>query len=501
MNFSADPIFQSSTPPPLSQTIKDLPEVLFTIKVTFDLALSVVNNFVFTKKGRYLSEAEIIVMMGAWDDDDYEEIANNSTYSLNYLQRGIAPRLWDLLSETIGHGERVGKKNLRKILEQITEEYYVQSAPDKQEKFPVNHSIEVKGRRPYDMSNFYGRTEELAQIKELIAKQRCVILVGVAGIGKSALATKLTEELSTKSQPRFDCLIWKSVAYAPSLQDLVGELLELVQSSEPELGLPKYTQAMISVLIKQLQSRRYLLILDGFEALFQRNVFHERLEYSLFFRRLIEELDQSSLLLTSRALPDEFDDLITAGHPIQEMKIEGLDMDAAMQLLSAKGLADKENCSQLIKIYRGNPSEMEAVVSRINRFFAGNIKRFIEKKTTFLSRKFETMLNQMFGQILSQIEQQVLIYIAEEMLLNSNPVSFTKLLDDVKQRQKASVSTLELIKAIEKLERQSLVESIKDPITKEISFNLQPLIKKYIEIDPLGLIHTPDISSDLAIAS
>jgi hypothetical protein len=144
---------------------------------------------------------------------------------------------------------------------------------------------------------------------------------------------------------------------------------------------------------------------------------------------------------------------------------------------------------------------MEAVVSRINRFFAGNIKRFIEKKTTFLSRKFETMLNQMFGQILSQIEQQVLIYIAEEMLLNSNPVSFTKLLDDVKQRQKASVSTLELIKAIEKLERQSLVESIKDPITKEISFNLQPVIKKYIEIDPLGLIHTPDISSDLAIAS
>jgi hypothetical protein len=291
------------------------------------------------------------------------------------------------------------------------------------------------------------------------------------------------------------------MAHAPSLQGLVGELLELVHPSESESGLLKYTQAMISVLIKQLQSRRYVLVLDAFEALFQRNMFHERLEYSLFFRRLVEELDQSSLLLTSRALPDEFDDLIAAGYPIQDMKIEGLDPDAAMQLLSAKGLVDQENCSQLIKIYRGNPSEIEAVVNRINHFFAGSAKRFIENKTTFVSSKFETMLNQMFGQLLSQVEQEILIYIAEEMLLNSTPVSFTKLLNDVKQRQKASASTLELIKAIEKLERQSLVESIKDPITKEISFSLQPVIKKYIEIDPLGLIHTPDALSTLAIAS
>lgn len=501
MNFSADPRFQSPVPSSINLKVQELPKVLFMVQVTFDLALAVVNNFVLSKKGRTLSEPEIIIMKGAWDDDDYEEIANNSTYSLNYLQRGIAPRLWDLLSETIGHGERVGKKNLRNFLEQLTQEYYVQSAPNEQQKFPVSHSIEVKGRRPYNVSNFYGRTEELTQIKELITKQNCVILVGMPGIGKSALAAKLIEELSTDAESRFDCLIWKSVAHAPSLQDLVGDLLELVQPSEPQSGLPKYTQAMISVLIKQLQSRRYLLVLDAFEALFQRNIFQERLEYSLFFRRLIEELDQSSLLLTSRTLPDEFDDLIATGHPIQEMKIEGLDPDAAMQLLSAKGLTDKENCNQLIKIYHGNPSEIEAVVNRINRFFAGSTKIFLENKTTFLSSRFEAMLNQMFGQLLNPVQQQILIYIAEQILLNPNPVSFTKLLYDVKQRQETSVSTLELIKAIEKLERQSLVESIKDPITKEISFNLQPVVKKYIEIDPLGLVHRYNTSSTLANAS
>jgi hypothetical protein len=172
-----------------------------------------------------------------------------------------------------------------------------------------------------------------------------------------------------------------------------------------------------------------------------------------------------------------------------------------MKLLSAKGLTDRENCNQLIQIYRGNPSEIEAVVNRINHFFAGSTKRFLENKTTFISSKFEAMLNQMFGQSLNLTQRQVLIYIAEEILLNLKPVSFTKLLYDIKQKQKGSVSTLELIKALEKLERQSLVESIKDPITKEISYNLQPVIKKYIEIDPIGVVHTSDTSAKLVIAS
>ena len=62
------------------------------------------------------------------------------------------------------------------------------------------------------MSSFYGRVQELSRLKELAIKQRCILLVGAAGIGKSTLAAKLLEELSLESQPRFDCLIWKSVA-------------------------------------------------------------------------------------------------------------------------------------------------------------------------------------------------------------------------------------------------------------------------------------------------
>ena len=475
-------------------------KVQFTVKVTFELALAVVNEFVFTKQGRHLSEAEILILKGAWNDEEYEEIVKNSTYSLNYLQRGLACRLWNMLSETIGNGERIGKKNLRIFLEQVTEEYYARFAPIDTRKPNIETSIQFIGRKPPDTFNFYGRTKELAHLQELIIKERCVLLVGVAGIGKTALATKLISNLSVESKPRFDQIIWKSFSHVPLLHNLVSELIGLIYPSELESETHKNTQEMISFLIKQLQSSRCLLVFDALECLFQKNNFQKRLEYSLFFRQLIDELNESCLLLTTRSLPDELDDLIEVGSSIREIKIEGLDIDAAMHFLSSEGIKNQEHCNELIQIYRGNPSELQAVVKRINQFFAGNSERFLENKSTLVSRKIEVMLDHMFGELLSPIQCKILTYIAEKIISTSHSVSFRNLLIHIKDQQNNPISTLELIKALEKLERQSLLESIKDPVTKEISFNLQPVVKKYITTDPQGLVKTSN-TSHLAIAS
>lgn len=470
--------------------------------MAFDEALAVVNYLIFAERGKYLSEAEIIVVKGAWNNQDYEEIANESTYTLNYLQRVVAARLWDTLSKTIGNGERVTKKKLRNILERLTKEHNSTKLARSTKDQLSQKNIEITGRNFPDLSTFCGRARELAHLKELINKQRCITLIGVAGIGKSALAAKLLSELSVDAQSNFDCLIWKSVAHAPSFQDLVAELIELIQPLEPPSdNLPKYSQAMISMLIKHMQSRSCLLVLDGYDSLFKTVDLSQRLEYSLFFRRFIEELDKSCLLLTSRFLPGEIENMIEAERPVELLKIEGLDTDTAIKFLSAQGLMEQEKCNDLIETYRGNPSELKAVVNRINHFFAGSTEKFFQNQTTLVSSKFETMLNEMFGQLLSQLQRQILIYIAEKIVLTSKPIKFNQLLNDMKQNQTASTSTLELIKALEKLETQSLIESLKDPITKEISFTLQPVIKKYITTDPLGLVHTSSYSSQIAIAS
>lgn len=133
---------------------------------------------------------------------------------------------------------------------------------------------------------------------------------------------------------------------------------------------------MVSALIKQMQSRRCLLVLDESDVLFETSDLDQHLEYKLFFRRLIEEMDESCLLLTNRVFPDEFEDLLIAGRSIQYLKVKGLDTEAAMQLLFDQGLNDEDKCNELIKIYYGNPLELKTVVNRIHHFFGGSIHKF-----------------------------------------------------------------------------------------------------------------------------
>lgn len=457
--------------------------------VTFKEALKVANDLLLAKKGRCLSEPEIIVMNGAWNNSDYEEIAGNSRYSVNYLQRNVAPPLWDLLSEVIGNGARVGKKKLRYFLEQVTT-YSSSLAGDIKQSPSSDILLHVLGGQPPDTSSFYGRTPELATLTELVIENRCVAIYGAAGIGKSVLAAKLIEEISLDPQSKFECLIWKSVAYAPLLQDLVIELTKLTNPLEPSLELPEHPHRIISVLLKQLQSRRCLLVLDGAEALWQTNNSEQCTEYGLFFRRLVEEQHQSCLLLTSQVSFDQLDRLAGSRRSIQYLKIKGLDSNGALQLLYDKGLNDLEMCNELIQKYRGNPSDLEEAANRINHFFTGSKEKFFEHKTTFISNYRQADLNQRFGQagLVSELQRQIMIYLAEELSKTQNPISYTKLLKDLSLRQEVSDLGLLLMQALEGLEKLSLVESRKNSVAKEVSYDLEPTIKKYILTDPLGLV-------------
>lgn len=459
------------------------------LTVTFEEALKLADDLVFAKTGRRLSQPEKIVMEGAWHDLGYEEIGENSPYSVNYLQRTVAPQLWNLMSEVFGDKAQVGKKKLRYFLEQVAQKYYAESKLDTEQLAPSNTPPYILGGQPPDVSGFYGRTEELTIFKELVVKQRCVALIGTAGIGKSALAAKVIQDIGANSKSGFDCFVWKSVHYAPSLENLVTDLIGLLASpSEPEPNLPIYTQAKVSVFLKYLQSQRCLVVLDGVEAVLKgdrNNSFNpygeHYAEYGIFFRRIVEELQQSCLVLTSREPFNDLNRIQLAGRPCYSLKLEGLDLENAMQLLHSKGLTGEGSWEKLIQTYLGNPLALELIANRIQDFFGGNVETFFECQTSLMSDFFQESLHELFGAKgrLTNLEKRVALYLASELEKeNADSIEFTKLLSGLKAGLEP-IPTSEIIRALEALGERALLEKRKSN-SEKVFFALQPVVKKYV---------------------
>ncbi|NDJ25934.1 NACHT domain-containing protein [Nostoc sp. B(2019)] len=455
-------------------------------------AIRVIDDLVFAKQGRWLEEPEKIVLRSAWLDLDYKDIAEKSPYDINLLQRRVAPKLWVLLTGILGNGEKVTKKRLRSIIEkQIV---LADKEPAEWNEAAAGLPI-LSGSLP-DISNFYGRTPELAMLKELIAQERCVAIVGTAGIGKSALVAKLVQALRMGSY-EFNSFIWKSVSYSPLLTDLVADLLRTLAFSEKEeLDLPESIQARTSKLFEYLRSRRYLVIFDSAESLLQgdrntsSNAYGKQYaEYGTFFNRLIEEQHQSCLLLTSREPFIDFNRLQKKGQPVRTVKLEGLGKEA-LEIFRFYGLTDENKWGDLIQTYRGNPLSLKMLAEKIQKFFGGSVKNFLNFQTVLMTDIFQESLDELFEERgrLTILEKQIMFHLTEELTKESgNLITLNGLLREFKDRQQNEVTTSEVLEAIEALYARSLIEQeITD--SKEVLLSLEPQVIKYVCTYALKLV-------------
>lgn len=78
-------------------------------------ALRWLNSAVISSTGNKLREPERVILKGTWRGLTYEQMADGSEYSTNYLMRDVAPKLWKQLSNVFGRS--VGKTNFRVALE------------------------------------------------------------------------------------------------------------------------------------------------------------------------------------------------------------------------------------------------------------------------------------------------------------------------------------------------------------------------------------------------
>jgi hypothetical protein len=154
-----------------------------------------------------------------------------------------------------------------------------------------------------DVSVFYGRQAELAELKQWIVADRCRVVgvLGIGGVGKTALATRLAEQI----KDQFDYVIWRSLRNAPPLDDILGECIQFL-SDWRDNDLPQSTDRRISRLIDYLREQRCLLIVDNLEAILRGGEWAGRYQagyeaYGELLRRIGETRHQSCLVLSRRA--------------------------------------------------------------------------------------------------------------------------------------------------------------------------------------------------------
>jgi energy-coupling factor transporter ATP-binding protein EcfA2 len=459
--------------------------------MNLEQAIAAIDNLMLSRRGKRMIVAERAVLQSAWNKQSYEDIAQETGFSHNYLQTTVGRKLWNFLSKELSGGERIDKSSFRDYMEQ-----HFNADPYGEDQV-VRPGLQVFGQTP-KISEFYGRDLELMLLKKSISENRCVVLLGAMGVGKSTLAAKMIEQLLEEKSKEFQYIAWKTILYPITLDDLVTDLIELLDN----ISLKKITRAAniqdkVNVLLDFMKSNRCLIVFDKAKVLFDRshtNKLNLALnDIKVFLGRMIVEQHKSCLLLTSQFLSQEFSYLESTGLSVSVIKLGGLDIDSAMKVLISKGLAEDDKLKYLIHSYRGNPRILIQVSKRITSLFGSNIDQVIANKTSLGFSFVHDFFNGLFLDLLKSEPYGICVLnvLMDKILSGINEFRFLEILtyfNEYKKNGETPMNSSSLAKIIEILEEYALIERIETEKYEEACFTLQPLIRKYIQIDPGGYI-------------
>ncbi len=317
--------------------------------------------------------------------------------------------------------------------------------------------------------SFYDREEEVATLEQWVVQERCrvVSVLGMGGIGKSALVVTLMHRVA----PHFQVVLWRSLRDAPSCEALLADCLQVL-TPQPLREVPTSLDGRLGLLLEHMRAERALLVLDNLEVLLEEGegTGHMRAgyeDYGRLLRRVAQTEHQSCLLLTSREKPRYLVALEGGRTPVRALRLGGLEGEASLQLLGEQELVGSiSELARLVERYGGNPLALKVVAQTIVDLYGGEIAPFLTGDAVVFGSVRELLAEQ-FDRI-SAVGQTVLLWLA----IHREPVSIAELL--------AALGTplprIQVLEAVESLRRRSLVERGNLPG----SFTLQSVVLEYV---------------------
>lgn len=219
---------------------------------------------------------------------------------------------------------------------------------------------------------FFGRNNELKNIRELLEQRPMVVVYGITGIGKSVLASHMVE-----SHP--GSVFWYTFHEWDSLSNLIqplGKFLEALGHGKP--GLKEGDRGVnesLSLLKEGLNHSGALIVLDDSQkAAREHRALLEGLALSL------DELEEVRFLVLSRQVPEFYSRReVALKRTVGEYPLEGLDRQSSQDLLAARGITE-EFFDELFKLTGGHPLSLELIETPERRIQVANLEIYFEEE-------------------------------------------------------------------------------------------------------------------------
>ncbi|HEX6508024.1 MAG TPA: AAA family ATPase [Chloroflexota bacterium] len=320
-----------------------------------------------------------------------------------------------------------------------------------------------------DSRLLYGRRGELDELERWVVtdQSREVAVLGIGGMGKTALTARLAHEVAS----HFECVFWRSLRNALPFDEWLAEAVRAL-SEQQQVSLPESQEARLILLLDLLKARRCLLVLDNLETVLQpgqreTTYLEGYAPYGLVLQRVGEVDHRSCLLVTSREKPGEVGLLEGEESPVRTFQLTGLTVNEGKNLLEHESLSGAEDDWEvMVEHYAGNPLALQVVGETIGDVFAGDIRAFLTEGEAIFGG-IRHLLDAQFDR-LSDLEQTLLYWLAIER----EPVGFVELFSNLEPPAPRG----DVLEAIEGLRHRSLLERGR----QGAGFTLQPVVLEYV---------------------